>query len=895
MVAPRLAAMLLSRQAPAPAHTSAPRQGNEGSGSAARGRTILSDGTESGGHVKALEFPFMVSLEKPSCSFEDMVLQALEEGRYHLYQRADDEANAKVFRQSSLRSQAPRPSQAARASKTAPASRAAHDGGAAGSASSWAAPDLACDSQPMDFMATDVVMLALDKDSDGALSWHETCLSDADFVAAARLCTGCGEAASRLACLRGGAVGFDSVCGFDEAVAAAAAAASRHLNISRVHLDAYVNAFAFDHLDVSADGTLDPGESALLDSIATDLTALYQAAPAAAGAYLSFDVADGVSIEEYGIVTRLLREVYGTDVRRVHEHLDSLAGGASLGAIPEPFYSAIYNLTGLADGHMPSGDQLASALQGLTAAVMRAAGCGMLDGAAASGLGSGPGSGSGGDGSGRPAPAGYQGFVGTRRRRLLTQLPSYDNTIAWTQYCAATLVHPKWVVTAAGCLANMDLARIVNTHTAVLGGHECLGGGVHTRLECQAGATRARLSRVVLHPLFAVDPRYDVALMELEQEVLGFETAPLDDGSDLAFLPCKHPNLTAVGWWPTYDTASVADATPLRRQTLEYVDTRTCKQRHLDTLGYEEVGEHKLSICAAPAAGAIAGSTATCFRRGYFGQDGGPLLVPREGAPDGFVLAGIIRAGLGAGATPFGEGADAGHLCPDDALPRAHVRVAGVRQWLLSVSALGAAVPVKLGVALDKLHLPPAASASLRIYEGTTDEAHALLDTIDYDCGAAELEVRVSGGLVLVLSHEDARAAAEGTNVTACGQRVGLEEAWGRDCRPEQLQLSFRSLNCSTNAAEAPPPSAHGISASIACADPTRGGIEGCHVSLSRALSCSRVLSRARARLLLSLVFGYCRELSCRHALQHAACSMQHVRECGSLCLGALLLSSPCS
>ena len=173
------------------------------------------------GEVKALEFPFMVSLEMPSCSFEDMVLQALEEGKYHLYERADDEAHAKVVRQSSLRSQAPRPPLQTRASKLAPVSRAAHDGGAAGNGSS-PATDVVCAGQPMDFMAADVVMVALDKDGDGALSWHETCLSDADFVAAARLCTGCGEAASRLACLRAGAVGFESVCRFYAAALAAA-------------------------------------------------------------------------------------------------------------------------------------------------------------------------------------------------------------------------------------------------------------------------------------------------------------------------------------------------------------------------------------------------------------------------------------------------------------------------------------------------------------------------------------------------------------------------------------------------------------------------------------------------------------------------------------------------
>jgi hypothetical protein len=65
------------------------------------------------------------------------------------------------------------------------------------------------------------------------------------------------------------------------------------------------------------------------------------------------------------------------------------------------------------------------------------------------------------------------------------------------------------------------------------------------------GTTRARLSRVVIHPLYQVDQHYDVVLIELEYEILGFERVSLDDDSDLGFPHCKHPTLTTVGWWPS--------------------------------------------------------------------------------------------------------------------------------------------------------------------------------------------------------------------------------------------------------------------------------------------------------------------------------------------------------
>lgn len=452
------------------------------------------------------------------------------------------------------------------------------------------------------------------------------------------------------------------------------------------------------------------------------------------------------------------------------------------------------------------------------------------------------------------------------------------------QYCGGTLIHPKWVLTSAGCVAGMNLTDVVSSHVAVLGGHQCVKGSVETRQECFAnqvvcsgrcdgecqgnisqsgtsgtfsvggpnstyvnnanctwlvssvaeitisfsffdiepgsdfvtinrcssptcgtveqvaqlsgnsslstytsptgylqvvftsddngtaagfiaswktpftgGTTRARLSRVVIHPLYQVDQHYDVALIELEHEILGFEPAPLDDGSDLGFPPCKHPTLTTVGWWPStqeeltteeltagglwasppsWDALDIdvdecvsveefnaycdamgcdnvtfndvarassddntcppttfsradyteltmgidmnSDSTPIRRQTLEHVDSEACRQHHLDAQGFQEVGTDNLAICAR-AFGMSNESLETCRERGYFGQDGGALLAPLEGTPDGYVLVGVIRKGHGAAASAL-DNNTGNRDCPLDKLPRAHVRVAGMRQ-----------------------------------------------------------------------------------------------------------------------------------------------------------------------------------------------------------------------
>jgi hypothetical protein len=441
----------------------------------------------------------------------------------------------------------------------------------------------------------------------------------------------------------------------------------------------------------------------------------------------------------------------------------------------------------------------------------------------------------GGDGGDREAKALEFPFV------VSLEAPThFESHTSWTQYCAATLIHPSWVLTAAGCVADKNLASVVKNHTAVLGGQACAkGGGVETRAECAAGVTRASLARVVVHPLYQVDARYDVALIQLQEPVVGFEPAPLDDGTDLAFLPCMHPKLTAVGWWPS--DVSDADKVPLRRQDLEYVKVETCAKLHLQANGYQTVDDARyVSICARPLAdnasssgsGEGGGRPGGCQANFYFGQDGGALLVPRQGTTDGYVLVGVIRFAFGAAANASDHDSSA---CPPDDLPRAHVRVEGIRQWVLSVSALGAAVPKRLTLDLDALHLPAHSRAALRIYAGASEEEHALLEEVDSECAAGQVSVHASSAMLLVLSNLN--TGHDITNNTLCGKRVGLKEAWERDCRREHLHVRIGTRGCQEIAAALPWQQRGNSSTLSPCDDPLAGGIEGCLVSFARLAS----------------------------------------------------------
>ena len=454
----------------------------------------------------------------------------------------------------------------------------------------------------------------------------------------------------------------------------------------------------------------------------------------------------------------------------------------------------------------------------------------------------------GGDGGDREVKALEFPFVVS-----LEEPTHFDNHTSWKQYCAGTLIHPSWVLTAAGCVADKHLAHVANDHTAVLGGQACAkGGGVETRAECAAGVTRAGLARVVVHPLYQVDARYDVALIQLREPVVGFEPAPLDDGTDLAFLSCMHPKLTAVGWWPSdaWDAVKV----PLRRQDLEYVNVETCAKLHRQANGYQTVDDARhVSICARPlednssSSGSGEGSGSGkggCHANGYFGQDGGALLVPRQGTTDGYVLVGVIRSAFGAAANANDYDSSA---CPPDDLPRAHVRLEGIRQWVLSVSALGAAVPKRLNLNLDGLLLPAHSRAALRIYTGASEEEHALLEEVDSECAAGQVSVQnASSAMLLVLSNLNTG------HDTLCRKRVGLKEAWERDCKREHLHVRIGTRGCQENAAALSSQQRGNSTTALTsqqdnsstlspCDDPLAGGIDGCMVSFACLASPSLV------------------------------------------------------
>jgi hypothetical protein len=687
-----------------------------------------------GGFVEEMQYPFVVSLEMPStCGFEDMVAGWVAKGAYKRYVKPGEDARAGALRRTALM----RPGNQAAKPRSCDAAIRVPDGDVSrawGRAGGVEGSEWTCATQPLEYMVPALVMEALDVDGDGLISPGETCLSAREFLVVAGACNHVDEA-SKLACFINvssteGSQGTDDLA--DE-------------TISMAELEDYIFALWFKDMDEDGDDSVSKDEALATSPF---IVAIQQQLHGIADlninmthrGFLAFsesgqvittnlmglkatvviDLRDGLALPELRHLMLLMRRLYGEDLTLLEQHWRAMDDE--------------FEVRG-------AGQWLRQKLDvvGLTEVVRVAGGCRLNDtdtlsnSTALLATGSGQGAGVGlVDGSGLH----WQGIP--QQNTLFV-----EGREKWVQYCAGTLIHPKWVLTAAGCVASKSATSIVNEHTVVLGGHLCVaGGGVSSGSACAKGERRARIGRVVKHPLYDVDARYDVALLELEQEELGFEPAPLDDGTDLGFLSCRSPNVTAVGWWPEdADTDSFASGAgdgsasgsgspvPLRQETLDYVPLEDCRADHLAVRGYHEL-DPRLSICARARAGGAggrrSGSSGTCWAKGAFGQDGGPLLLPRqgkqlprsEGAKMSMVLVGVIGFKLGAGATP--DTRERACVEEDAAVARAHVRLASMRQWILAVSALGAAAPRKLGIQLQALHLPPGNSSNVAVYAGAT-------------------------------------------------------------------------------------------------------------------------------------------------------------------------------
>jgi secreted trypsin-like serine protease len=208
--------------------------------------------------------------------------------------------------------------------------------------------------------------------------------------------------------------------------------------------------------------------------------------------------------------------------------------------------------------------------------------------------------------------------------------------------CGGSLIAARWIVTAAHCVVDSSTGQQLSLDdTRFLIGNRNLTA---------SGGVFGSFSRIVVHPDYTADPlQSDIALLQLSAAV-SFE--PITLANLVHPVPQNGERAMAAGWGSTFQGG---DISPLLRQVeLPVVAHNACAPFYSNI---PNISLNESSVLCA-------GGSQFQRRDACQGDSGGPLFVPRG---SGFVLAGIVSAGLG---------------CARPGVPGVYTRVAGFFDWI---------------------------------------------------------------------------------------------------------------------------------------------------------------------------------------------------------------------
>ena len=174
-----------------------------------------------------------------------------------------------------------------------------------------------------------------------------------------------------------------------------------------------------------------------------------------------------------------------------------------------------------------------------------------------------------------------------------------DHANYQAQFCGATLIDSKWVLTAAHCLVDKGVTEKAENINVLVGATDLIKDG-----------TRKKIKRIIVHPDFSeTTANNDIALLELETKT-NVSTIKVAD-RDVAT-----GTLATVVGWGALNKDTTALPSELYEVELPLVDRQVCKALYGSTEFTNEM------LCA----GYDQGGRDTCQ-----GDSGGPLMAKVNG------------------------------------------------------------------------------------------------------------------------------------------------------------------------------------------------------------------------------------------------------------------------